>query len=639
MAIEFNCPHCQHAYRLKDELAGKSATCKTCRNKIAIPQPVTVPGDELGMSAEQVAEAEAKALAALADEQVRAETDPADQIIPVECQFCNHKWTEPLARAGKNALCPECRQRVKIPEPKKDQIQDWRVQGTKLPSLDKRNFEKAADAMDVGDAQIVSRQALVEADATGEEFEPRSIKRMAMFGFVIVALVGGLLFGVVSLFKGRTEAKEDKEMQTGLEEFAKLSALPPNEAPVEVQLCGAVLEIAAGEHALRHNEPKKLQEAIEHFAKARDAIRKAPPGASRNAVAAELAVALLGLAGDDQQIREQQRIRWTPESTIRPRLNERVFTVHEELRLTLTLVQGAEFDFKNHLARRLARVLTKHGQAALAVDLIPLTLFNPPEQDEGRALVALEVYRLEKDSPLVRKTMDELKARAAALMGGSPTPSSAQTLFLVLDGDKPRQFISPPSTDPVSDSARLAYVGKHLLDNQPDEALKLAQRRGTVEGQVRALVLCADWAADPVPALDAALGLVTANKTNKFISPYSVLRLAQISAEKGRHDQAKDLAKLIADEGAQAWAKGSAVALRSAAAPKEKADDSWAELPPAEKMPKDLRAGHAWGRLWVARHNTRLSHNRSSEVRVVTAWPTAAWPFGRAGVALGLQDQ
>ena len=114
MAIEFNCPHCQHQYRLKDELAGKTATCKGCRQKITIPQPITIPDDAPGLDA---AAAEAAALAALADEPVKAEQDAASKIIEVECQFCNHKWTEPLTRAGKNTLCPnpECKHQVEAP--------------------------------------------------------------------------------------------------------------------------------------------------------------------------------------------------------------------------------------------------------------------------------------------------------------------------------------------------------------------------------------------------------------------------------------------------------------------------------------------------------------------------------------------
>jgi hypothetical protein len=189
----------------------------------------------------------------------------------------------------------------------------------------------------------------------------------------------------------------------------------------------------------------------------------------------------------------------------------------------------------------------------------------------------------------------------------------------------------------VLEPGRFAHVGKLLLENQPDEALKLAQRRGTVEGQARALVLCADWSADPTAALDAAFGYVSANR--KGVSPYAVLRLAQIAAEKGKHDQSKEFAKVFADDGLQAWARGSAAHQRAAAGSKEKADESWAELPPSEKLPKDLRAGHAWGRLWAARQNARLSGDRGGEVKAVGGWPTVAGPFGKVGIALGLQDR
>jgi hypothetical protein len=39
MAIVFNCPFCQHGYWVKDDLTGRTATCKTCRQKIVIPKP------------------------------------------------------------------------------------------------------------------------------------------------------------------------------------------------------------------------------------------------------------------------------------------------------------------------------------------------------------------------------------------------------------------------------------------------------------------------------------------------------------------------------------------------------------------------------------------------------------------------
>ncbi|AMV26333.1 hypothetical protein VT84_18190 [Gemmata sp. SH-PL17] len=637
MAIEFNCPHCQHAYRLKDEFAGKSATCKTCRAKLTIPQPVVVAGGAPRLTAEEIAEAEAKALAALADEQAQVEKDAAAQFIPIECQHCNHKWTEPLAKAGKNALCPECRQRVKIPEPKNDAPVPWNQERSKLPSMAKQNFEKLANVQDAADAKFVSGKALTQAGADGIEYEPRPLKQKVTFALVIVGALLGTTLGIRSCYVGRVERGEDRLMVEAQEEFAKSTgALPANDAPPEAQLCSALLYIAGGEHAARHKEPK-IKEALEQFAKARDAIRKAPPSLSRNAVGGELAVAILILGGSEQQARDQVRIRWTPGTDLKTRPNERLYTVLDELRQSLELLRAAEFEFKNHLARRLSRELTKQGQGLLAVEMIPLALFNEKEQDEAKASIALEVLRTDKGSDLPRRVMGDLKGRGPELMKSVPTPASAQTLFFAVDPEKAPRIIAPPAGESMLESSRFAYVGKALVENQPDVAVQLAQRRGPPEGQIRALALCADWSADPGPALDAAQAILSANKGRKEISAFSVLRLAQIAAEKNKPDLAKELANLIADDGMKAWARGAIVQARSGAGSKDKADESWVELPPADK-PKEVRAGHAWGLLWVARQNTRLSGDHSAELKIVNTWPTVGIPFGKAGIALGLQD-
>src|SRR5262245_52413652 len=145
MAIEFDCPHCGHHYRLKDDLAGKAAACKNCRNKITIPSV----SDNTPLPAPSPVDVEAAASAALSDAP-KVEEDPSKKLIEVECKYCLHKWTEPIARAGKNTLCPndECRQRVKIPELKPDQTADWRQTHTKGPSLAKDNQQKLEGVQD-----------------------------------------------------------------------------------------------------------------------------------------------------------------------------------------------------------------------------------------------------------------------------------------------------------------------------------------------------------------------------------------------------------------------------------------------------------------------------------------------------------
>ncbi len=629
MAIEFDCPHCQQHYRLKDELAGKAATCKGCRQKIVIPKPVTIPNDRL--SPETLAAREAEALAALADEKAVAEVK--ERVIDVECGYCGHKWTEPLARAGKNALCPnpECRQRIKIPEAKADETLDWRQTRTKGPSLAKDNqLKKLEGVQDAGEVVNVSHTALKEADATGVEIEPRPLKQKVMFALLALGLVGALGFGVRSCHTSRTENKEDKLMQEAQAEFAKdADALSKDEKP----LFTAIMHSAAGEHALRHNTKEKFKEAMDQYAKARETLRVSSTPA-RNAVCAELALAFLALGGTEQEARDQVRIRWMPDTNLKTRPNERVFTIFEELQKTLDLVAGTDLEFRTHLARRLARELTARGQPAVAVGLIPVALFNQAEQAEAKAVIALEIYRTDKGSDVPRKVADELKGRLADLTK-SPPAASAQTLFLALGVDK--SFLAPPGQGAVVDATRIAYTGKLLLEGKTEEALELARRPGRPEGQVRAFVLCAEWSADPTSALTEAYAVLsaTAGKKDVSVSPYNVLRLTQIAAAAGKSDLAKQFAGLLTDEALKAWATGDAVRFRLAAAPREKGDEAWAEVPEDSKK---LRAGQVWARLWLARQNARISGSRSDSVKAVSAWPTPIVPFGKAGVALGVQD-
>jgi hypothetical protein len=123
--------------------------------------------------------------------------------------------------------------------------------------------------------------------------------------------------------------------------------------------------------------------------------------------------------------------------------------------------------------------------------------------------------------------------------------------------------------------------------------------------------------------------------TKRLANPYHVLRLCQIAAETGKGDP-KAFADAIADESLKAWAQAEAVRLTAAATPGEKADEGLVVVPDDVKAQK---AGHAWGRLWVARHNAAVSRSRKAEKKAVDAWPPTVRPFGLAGIVLGLQDK
>ncbi len=645
MAIAFNCPHCLFGYRLPDKLAGKQAKCKNpdCRKVITIPTPITVPDSSTTLDAEAMAAAEAAALSALTDEPDGTKAiPPEEKVIPMTCGHCDHKWNEPWVKAGKNTLCPnpECRQRLRVPEPKEDVPTDWKQARTQLPSLAKQNFEKPTDVQDAGDVKIVSGDSLRKANAIDEGIEPRPLKTKLLLAAGVVGLLGAIVFGVMYLRQSRTETREDQLMvdaRTALDETV------PAMAPGEAGLCSAVLNLAAMEYALRQNNPKSLKEAHDLFVKAQSDLRKQPPTPERHPIAAELALAALNFGGTDEQTKEEIRFPWFPntEASRLPRINERPHTVHQELQSVLQLLQPADFDFRAATARKLTRELVKRGQAVLAADLLPLALFTEPEGYEARAMIALEIYRADRDSPLPRKTADELKAAFASGVKGNPYPALAHPLFVQLAIEKAPQVVgNPPASGNLTDSARQAFTALRLLEGKPEEALKLALRPGTnaTDSQLKALVLYSEWAADPGPALDAAPAVVAAApKTRQALASAAsnVLQLSLLATKAGKHEQAKTLADALSDEGLKVWAMGEGARLRIAANPDAKADEKWVGAPDSAK---DQKAGHAWGGMWVARHNTRLSRSRDAERKAITSWPTAAYPFGLAGIALGLQD-
>jgi hypothetical protein len=642
MAIVFNCPYCATPYNLKDEYAGKKATCRNgmCRKVITVPQAGNgAPSTNGAAPPAPPVDVEAAALSALAD-------NPAEkagaQDIPMTCEFCGHKWAEPVAKAGKNVLCQnsECRQRMKVPVPKDHTPADWREGGTKGPSLAKQNFEKPADIMDVASAGIVSRDTLKKADATNEEIEPRPLKQKVMFVLIPLLVLGGIGFGIYSWITSGRERKQDNLVVKAIQLWDETDegSKPP---AAEVPLCAALLRMAAGEYDVRQNEKGKFKEGFDNLNRARDLLKqaaqkdnpKAPTAAGeRNVLLGELAVATLVLGGTEEQAKAETRYRWQPETAAGPkhqRIKDEGSTVHKELSRTLDLLRTADFDTKTLIVRRLTRELVKRGQANLA-DTLHTMLFDPSEVHEAHAIIALEIYRLDRTSDLPRRIADEVK-------GAKPTIPSPTTLFKVLGiTDKAALVGEPPAAGVPGDQACLAYTGLYLLQEKPDEAVRLALRGGKPEVRLRALALCAEWLDDPGPAVEAAVSQVTVKKKELVLPQVPIFRLSQRAAEAGKADTAKALADALTDEGLKAWAKAEVgvARLRPPPSSKDPADEAAAEVP---DDPRKMRVAHAWARLLVARQNARVGPWKDQ--KFIAGWPAAVQPFGLAGIALGLQDR
>src|SRR5262245_39454356 len=110
MAIAFSCPHCQKAYKVKDELAGKKAACTQCKKVMTVPTPTPAPSivDSHAL--------EALATAALGDEpKAITNGEVAHSAIKIECEYCFENVEFPIDKAGKKQPCPACRRIITVP--------------------------------------------------------------------------------------------------------------------------------------------------------------------------------------------------------------------------------------------------------------------------------------------------------------------------------------------------------------------------------------------------------------------------------------------------------------------------------------------------------------------------------------------
>ena len=98
MAIAFSCPECGKQYKVKDELAGKPVTCKTCSAAIRVPVATvaaSVPAPEVeSLAVEALVEPAADGAAAAPDQ------------IEFECPNCIETVKLDAKFAGKQAQCP-----------------------------------------------------------------------------------------------------------------------------------------------------------------------------------------------------------------------------------------------------------------------------------------------------------------------------------------------------------------------------------------------------------------------------------------------------------------------------------------------------------------------------------------------------
>ncbi len=643
MPIETACPYCKTKYRLKDEFVGKSVTCRTegCRKTFVVmgqavaaaaPPTRTKTTKIAAVTAPPPSLVDAEALAAELFSEDFEGKKPVDKQIDVVCEVCAHKWQESNTKIGKTVLCPECKNRQRIPEPKKKSA-DWRdaTGGRRLmekgPELPKDLQEQTM--------QQVSITALNEAGAIeAAEVESRPLKDYFIFGGLVLAIIAGVTFGVMYFLKSKSDGNEGQLMAEASKEVEAIK----NDGPLpkgQAALWRAELHLSRSEFELRTSTPAGLKASMKAISEARKELEALPPGFERDWLFAELPSRIVALGGNEEQAQEGVRLRWSQSSTKAPPVGASIVTfVQNELRqmLSALLRAGVGYEWRATVARRISRELSKLGQATLLFEVLKQG-FNEDEMLDVESSVLLTAQLNGATEESIRKMLDNYKQQLKE-RGTKERKTASLALFAqmnVTDVKVPIFPINPGAV--VLSESRQAYALLNLAQGKIEEAKTIANSPGPVSERLDALGLLVEYAEQPKIFIEAALALNPDIDVRRR-STMALFRLARAGAEQADTQSATKLAESLTDDGARELALGLT------------ARGKWMigkVLPSASELqrPEDIskaRLGHAVRLLNYARATSQVM-KQSEATEEYDRWKAGELRgFGLAGYALGLQD-
>lgn len=589
MAIVFDCPHCKTNYRLKDEFAGKTATCKNpgCRKVINIPKPNTA-----SPVAKKI-DVEALAAAAFSDEPAPTAT-AVEESIQVTCSGCDHAWPVEASKEGKNVLCPECRRPNRVPMRKKEEKADWRAGGTGGPTL--RKVETGMDVQGAfasnqvaGIGQETARKIVKERDAEEEPEVRRKrwIKR-GVYGLIAAGVLAG---GIYYLVKTKREDKADSTMEAAVAEV--------KEAKVDARHL-ALIHRASGEYRARDAKKDEAKAALNELKLARNGAK--PSGATatsdQNAILAEIAITMTELAGSAEQVDAGERLKKDE--------------VVKEIRQTLSTMTDPEA--VADAMRAITRKLVAKDHSASAQE-IARQLGN-----EVLGQVGLELLRIDRE----KNRGEAEKVLSSVPAGATAEAASIKSLRNILKpgGKKDKDTGTSPEA--------AALMGNVAEAKRAADALKTPQER------VKALAAVAHAISEANPTeaaniAEMASGVLKSD-SKMPISPFVTVKICRLLAKAGRGDSAESLAATMPDKEAQSWARLEILRGRLAQSNQKGESELLTAIGDATKVPAAAKAHEE-----LARHNALNGHDYSA---IIKTWPKGTVkPFGDAGLLLGKQDK
>lgn len=608
MVIKFNCQHCQRTLKVNQEQAGKKARCPGCKQVITIPT--------LGPPPEDV---EALAAAALAEQPAAKEEVKEAAPIQFTCPYCDEEIQVSAELEGKQTPCPECSRIIKVPVRQKTEPRDWRKVTPRGPAAGLRRDEPAPPEGawgTTGAASAVSRQALLEAEAVPVAVEKPSLARRISRGLVATAVVVLLGAGVLALFHFRGQNLQKKALTKALSfvpEEAGASKLPGLEE--------AEVHRRAGEYYLRAGKPDK---ARAHFKQAQARLRPEadkPATPDKELLAIALALHQVDLGGSPQEVDDRTRLGW-PE-------------VYKDIRPTLLGISSPEA--RAEAARQVGRRLIQKGQAT-SVETLVSCLSSEKDRSEITALIGLELIgadHRELAETLATRALEPYLAGAGTGQPRLATPSALAALLVFLgrtEEVKEALYVTEPknpNAEDISFEARLGYAVTRAHQGNWNEAITLADAKGSPADRLRALLAVAWVAAGKSPeqgrpAIEKAVPHV------EKADPWLLHRLVRLGADMGLADQVQPVADAIPEPTLRAAAHRDVLRGRLAGKDQVQMESMDAEAAKGAPNPFVLE--------FLARHNARYGSG-AAVLKAVDAWEREQLrPYGYIGVALGLQD-
>jgi hypothetical protein len=433
MPVQFSCNACKKKFKAADKFAGKTIPCPSCKVPLIVPAlpagslPPVINPPQASVKTKSQADQDIEAMAALALEETKQEEDVVPQFIQFECTFCDEKISLPIDLGGKQAPCPGCRRILKVPMPAvvKKSGPDWKKQPDKRPSGALRKEEPQLEGTWNSTMDTVSRDALLEAGAIVEEYEPltrsEKIKRAVM---VLVVLVSGFL-GFLYYNSYRGKVNEDAQIAK-IELSIKSGDLANSSGEIKAVLLSGIASYRLSENpdVPASKIKKTLQSALASLDKASSLFEK-------DFALLELSRSIIQLGGDKDDVRDNKKLKWDEVQKFLKQPFES-FTI-PEIKLIALKEATASFIASGETDRALAFASQVLSGSAVSKDK------KIDDHSDFLAVVGIELFKAQKIDAS-KQILESIRSRYTSAPT-TPVSPFAAAFFKIAEKDKPLPFV------------------------------------------------------------------------------------------------------------------------------------------------------------------------------------------------------